>query len=169
VKEIACVVASPRVSCLYCCFPAQSLFTALTTDSHTMRPDHVHRTRSLSLLSVVNIQVCRGPYHHLLRDRSHGCINSLRGLENPKYLIVSNSRRPGLVPSNLIISLPNRSNTFMPPSTRPESPQQLLSYRPLTSTDFKINNYRRMHLEINMNRIPCRAQDRRSLQIGILF
>jgi hypothetical protein len=152
VKEIACVVASSQSTCVYRCLLTQSLFTALTTDYHTMRPNHVHCTCSLSS-SVINNQVCRGPYHHLLQNPSHGCVNSLRGLVNPDYHIRSDSHRPDRGPSDPIISLPSRSNTFMASSPRPESPQQLLSYRPLNSTEFKINNHRWIHLEINMNRI----------------
>jgi hypothetical protein len=71
VKEIDCVVASPRATCVYRCFLAQSPFTALTTNLQTVRPNHVYLTHSLSS-SVINNQTCRGKSHHPFQNPSRG-------------------------------------------------------------------------------------------------
>ena len=148
-KEIDCAVASPGVTCVYPCFLAQSLFTALTTNLHTVRPNHVHLTQSLSSPTVFKTQTCRGKSHHPLENPSRGCTNSLQGLVNPKYYPLSDPKRLGAVPSNLISSLPSRLDMSTSLGLAPYWSHHLIMYRSRHPAKSKINDHSRILLEID--------------------
>jgi hypothetical protein len=149
VKEIDCVVASPRATCVYRCFLAQSLFTALTTDLHTVRPNHVPLTQSLSSSTVIINKTCRGKSHHAPQNPSRGCTNSLQGLVNPNYHPLSDQNRLGVVPSNLISSLLSQLEISTNSDLAPYWSHHLILHRSLYPAKSKILDQSRKHLEID--------------------
>jgi hypothetical protein len=149
---------------VYRCFLAQSLFTALTTDLHTVNPNHVHLTQSLSSSTVIINKTCRGRSHHALQNPSRGCTNSLQGLVNPNYHPLSDQNRLGGVPSNLISSLPSQLDVSTSLNMDPDLSHHLILYRSLYPAKSKTDDHSRTPLEINFNWIIHHIQDQTRAQ-----